>query len=86
MKQIRISKQHRPARKWLEPLPLELASALVAWPDSMAKQSPTYASRVRAAMNSTIGVPLASGSAFTLQVLGRWYVVSNVFCTMSLAG
>jgi hypothetical protein len=43
MKQIRISKQHRPARKWLEPLPLELRDPDVVRAKQLARRAEAQA-------------------------------------------
>jgi hypothetical protein len=47
MKQIRISKQHRPARKCLEPLPLELRDPDVVRAKQLARRADSRSQRQR---------------------------------------
>jgi hypothetical protein len=47
MKQIRISKQHRPARKWVEPLPLELRDPDVVRAKQLARRADSRSQRQR---------------------------------------
>ena len=47
MKQIRISKQHRPARKWQEPLPLELRDPDVVRAKQLARRTGSQSERQR---------------------------------------
>jgi hypothetical protein len=47
VKQIRISKQHRPARKWLEPLPQELRDPDVVRAKQLARRAGSRAERQR---------------------------------------
>ncbi|HEY3955832.1 MAG TPA: hypothetical protein VGM53_20870 [Streptosporangiaceae bacterium] len=47
MKQIRISKQNRPARTWLEPLPLELRDPDVVRAKQLARRADSRSQRQR---------------------------------------
>ena len=47
MKQIRISKQHRAARKWLEPLPLELRDPDVVRAKQLVRRADSRSQRQR---------------------------------------
>jgi hypothetical protein len=47
MKQIRISKQHRPTREWLEPLPLELRDPDVVRAKQLAGRASSRSQRQR---------------------------------------
>jgi hypothetical protein len=47
MKQIRISKQHRPAREWLEPLPLEPRDPDVVRAKQLARRADSQSPRQR---------------------------------------
>jgi hypothetical protein len=49
MKQIRISKQHCPARKWLEPLPLELRDPDVVRAKQLARRAEARATALELA-------------------------------------
>ena len=47
MKQIRVSKQHRPAREWLEPLPLEPRDPDVVRAKQLARRADSRSQRQR---------------------------------------
>jgi hypothetical protein len=53
MKQIRITKQDRPARKWLEPLPLELRDPDVVRAKQLARRADSRSQRTGSASRLT---------------------------------